>query len=283
MSGLSDVTLVTVSYNSADMLRGLLKTVPAGIPVVVVDNGSRDETGEAAMAAAASLTRLDSNQGFGRACNAGAAMAGTEFLFFVNPDARLEPSCIEALLDAARRRPAVAGLNPRIVNPSGRVEYKWRSVLLPRTAWTRRQVPETETELPALAGGALFCRRVAFERVGGFDPAIFLFHEDDDLAIRLQRDCGPLLFVPQAVVRHDAGKSSGQSPELARFKGYHLARSRVYAMAKHGRPRPWSRTMIAALGGLLAPHNLVSVRRRAKYLGQIAGAWSARHDGGAFT
>ncbi len=62
-----------------------------------------------------------------------------------------------------------------------------------------------------------------------------------------------------------------------------MARSRVYALAKHGRPLPWLRTFAAAFGGLVAPHNLLSARRRAKYLGQVAGAWSALTDGGAFS
>ena len=283
MANVPAVTVVTVSYNSGAVLPNLLGSLPVGIPAVVVDNGSTDDTSAIASKADAELVALSSNQGFGRACNAGAKRAKTPFLFFVNPDARLECGCIEALLDAAEHRPDASGFNPRIENPSGRVEFKWRSVLLQRGAWTARSVPGAEVELPALVGGALFCRRDAFERVGGFDPAIFLYHEDDDLSIRLRRECGPLIFVPSARVRHQAGHSSGRSPTIARFKGFHLARSRVYALAKHGRPLPWLRTFTAALGGLIAPHNLLSARRRAKYLGQVAGAWSALKDGGAFS
>jgi N-acetylglucosaminyl-diphospho-decaprenol L-rhamnosyltransferase len=260
-----------------------LGSLPPSVSVIVVDNASTDETAAAAKECGAELVTLSSNQGFGRACNAGAVRAKTPFLFFVNPDARLEAGCIEALLDAADRWPKASAFNPRIENPSGRIEFKWRSVLLPRGAWTERREPDTETEMPALVGGALFCRRDAFERVTGFDPAIFLYHEDDDLSIRLRKGCGPLIFVPSARVRHAAGHSSGRSPAIARFKGFHMARSRVYALAKHGRPVPWLKTFAAALGGLIAPHNLLSARRRAKYLGQVSGAWSALKDGGAFS
>jgi N-acetylglucosaminyl-diphospho-decaprenol L-rhamnosyltransferase len=282
-SAVGDVTVVTVSYNSGPVLPAMLGTVPPGVPTIVVDNASTDDTPTVLRKAGAELVTLPSNQGFGRACNAGARLARTSFLFFVNPDARLEPGCIEALLDAAECWPKVAAFNPRIQNPSGRVEFKWRSVLLPRSAWRERGAPDVETEMPALVGGAFFCRRDAFEQVGGFDPAIFLYHEDDDLSIRMRRAGGALLFVPQARVIHEAGHSSGRSPTVARSKGFHMTRSRVYALAKHGRPFPWLRTFAAALGGLIAPHNLLSTRRRAKYLGQVAGAWSALKDGGTFS
>jgi len=283
IAGVGDVTVVTVSYNSDALLPTLLASIPSGTPTIVVDNASTDDTAAVVRKAGAELVTLLSNQGFGRACNAGAKLAWTPFLFFVNPDARLEAGCIEALLDAAERWPMAAAFNPRIEKPSGKVEFKWRSVLLPRSSWTKRGPPDTETEMPALVGGAFFCRREAFERVGGFDPAIFLYHEDDDLSIRLRKECGALVFVPTARVRHEAGHSSGRSAAVARFKGFHMARSRVYASAKHARPLPWLRTFLAALGGLIAPYNLLSARRRAKYLGQVAGAWSALKDGGAFS
>jgi N-acetylglucosaminyl-diphospho-decaprenol L-rhamnosyltransferase len=282
-AGVAQVTVIAVSYRSGAVLPDLLGSLPPGTPTIVVDNAGMDDTADVVRKVGAELLALQSNQGFGRACNAGAKLANTPFLFFVNPDARLESGCIEALLGAAGRWPEASAFNPRIENPSGRVEFKWRSVLLPRSVWAERRVPDAETAMPALVGGAFFCRRDAFEKVGGFDPAIFLYHEDDDLSIRLREACGPLVYVPNARVRHAAGHSSGRSPDVARFKGFHMARSRVYAMAKHGRPLPWLRTFAAAIWGLTAPHILLSARRRAKYLGQVAGAWSALKDGGAFS
>lgn len=274
--------MVSVSYNSAAVLGDMLASLPSGAARIVVDNGGSDDTAGIAAAHGARLVRLDRNQGFGRGCNAGAALAGSEFLFFVNPDAALDEGCIERLVAAADTRPDASAFNPRIANPSGRVEFKRRSILLPRAEWLPQGVPGAVTEVPALAGGALFVRRACFEAVGGFDPAIFLYHEDDDLSIRLRGSCGPLLFVPEAGVRHRAGHSSGRSAAVARFKGFHMARSRIHALAKHGRPLPWLRTFAGALGNLVLPHNLLSARRRAKHWGQVQGALSALGDGGAF-
>jgi len=276
------VTVVTVSYNSASVLPGLLESVPAGVATIVVDNGGSDATAEIAARHGARLVRLDSNHGFGRGCNAGAELAETEFLFFVNPDARLAPGCIEALVAFMDSHPDVPAANPRIVKPGGRTEFKRRSILVPRREWLRHGPPESEAPVIVLLGGAIFVRRSAHEAIGGFDPAIFLYHEDDDLSVRLRRECGPVWFVPDAEVHHMAGHSSGRSPDVAAFKGYHMARSRIHALTKHGRPMPWLRTFANAVSGLLMPHNLLSPRRRAKHLGQLRGAWSAREDAGAF-
>lgn len=276
------VTVVTVSYNSAAVLGEMLASLPSGAARIVVDNGGSDDTAAVVAAHGARLVRLDRNQGFGRGCNAGAAVADREFLFFVNPDAVLDDGCIECLVAAADTRPDASAFNPRIVNPSGRVEFKRRSILLPRAEWLPQGVPNAVTEMPTLAGGALFVRRAAFDAVGGFDPAIFLYHEDEDLSIRLRRSCGPLCFVPAAGVRHRAGHSSGRSAAVARFKGFHMARSRAYVFEKYDKRLPWARTLGRALFELILPHNLLSPRRRAKHLGQVAGALSAWSDGGRF-
>jgi N-acetylglucosaminyl-diphospho-decaprenol L-rhamnosyltransferase len=276
------VTVVTVSYNSAAVLAGLLESIPPRVAVVVVDNGGSDDTAAVAARHGAALRRLDRNHGFGRGCNAGAAVSGSEFLFFVNPDARLDPGCVDALVAFMDGHPDAAAANPRIVKPNGRTEFKRRSILVPRAEWLAQGAPDKDAPIIVLLGGAIFVRRSAFEAVGGFDPAIFLYHEDDDLSVRLRRQCGPVWFVPDARVDHMAGHWSGRSPAVAAFKGYHMARSRIYALTKHGGRLAWLRTSTNALSGLILPHNLLSARRRAKHLGQLRGAWSAWRDGGAY-
>lgn len=282
-NALSRVTVVTVSYRSAPLLPDMLASIPKGVAVVVVDNGSGDATPAIAAARGARLVALPVNQGFGRGCNAGAALAATEFLFFVNPDAMLLPGAIERLVGAADALPAASAFNPAILRHSGKVHFRRRSLLVPRTEWLSGAAPRSVTELPALLGSALFCRRDCFIKVGGFDPAIFLYHEDDDLSVRMRKDCGPAYIVPEAQVRHQSGHSSGRDTATAWHKGYHMARSRIYALAKFGRPLPRIRTIGRAVAELALPHNLFSARRRAKQFGLIAGAVSAWRDGGAYS
>lgn len=275
-------TVITVGYNSAAVIGPMLSSLPKGTPVVVVDNNSTDETLRVVKQTTpdAAMVTTEQNHGFGRACNLGATYAATDFLFFVNPDVVLEPETISALEQAARSLPDFAAANPLIKDAKGRARIKTTSVFpLPDLPAPKR---DEISEVAVLSGGALFVTSAAFKNIGGFDPAIFLYHEDHDLARRLAMAGGRLWHIPASVVTHSAGTGTARSPKVAAFKGFHMARSRYYVLSKITPRTALLRTLGPALLGLLLPFNLLSQRRRAKYLGQIRGAWSARSDKGVY-
>jgi glycosyltransferase involved in cell wall biosynthesis len=70
---LARVCVVTVAYNSAAALRGMLGSVPPGLAVIVVDNASHDDSAAVAEAAGARVIRNAANLGFGAGCNNGIA------------------------------------------------------------------------------------------------------------------------------------------------------------------------------------------------------------------
>ena len=247
------VTIVTVTYNSAGVLPAMLASVPAGTPVVIVDNASADAETVQTMADAhgATLIRSRTNDGFGLACNHGAALARTEFVLFLNPDTRLAADTLARLVAAADRHPRAAAMNPRLLREDGSARFKHKSNLLPSAEWLAPVCPTGDCELPVLVGAAFFVRRGDFEAVGGFDPRILLFYEDDDLACRLRAERGPLMFIHDAVVHHAGGELSGGSRKVAMLKAWHLGHSRVYARRKHGRPFARSRTIKVALVRLM--------------------------------
>lgn len=271
------VTIISVSYASAKIIGDMLLSVPAGVRVIVVDNASPDDSVAVARAGGAEVVALQHNIGFGPACNAGAALATTPFLLFLNPDARLTPECVGQLVAAAAQHPTATAFNPRVTDGAGKPHFKRRSVLLPRAERMPRGWPAGDREVMVLSGAALFCRRDAFNAVGGFDPAIFLYHEDDDLALRLKA-LGPLRFVHAALVMHLEGRSSPRTPTMASLKAFHMARSRVYAMRKHGRPLPFLRSLFLACSAWLLPTTYFSARRRAKSAAFISGVWSMRES-----
>lgn len=277
------ITVVTVAHDSLDVLPAMLASLPEGVPAVIVDNASRDAEALAELARRhpARLIRNEDNAGFGVACNAGAAEATTEFLLFLNPDARLGPGALGALMRAADAHPEASAFNPAITDGRGRPYFKRGSVLLPASARLPAGRPGADREVPVLTGAAFFVRRGAFEAVGGFDPAIFLYHEDDDLALRLRAAAGPLRFVAGAHVRHEAGTSTRRTPASAAFKAYHMGRSRVYAARKHGLPGAGGRALASALGQLASPLTVLSARRRAKQAAFLRGVLSALREGAA--
>lgn len=275
----SQITVVTVAYNSMAVLPDMLASLPAGMPVVIVDNSPEADPALDALASnyGARLLRNELNRGFGAGCNRGATVVETPYILFLNPDATAEEGCFEALLDASAAYPGAA-FNPRTLDGKGRVSFKRRSNLLPDQPRLSGPPPETDTPVPVLSGAAIFIAKEVFDRVGGFDEDIFLYYEDDDLSLRLAKH-GPLMHIPGAVVRHNDGHSTERSPETARFKAYHLARSRVFAQVKHGVPRPKASVITRSLVQLISPL-MFDRRKRAKHLGYLAGALSALKDGG---
>ena len=276
-------TVIVVGFNSADVIEGLLNSLPSGTQTIVVDNASSDQTISIAKAVAprAKVVRLSRNEGFGRACNLGAEIATTPFLFFVNPDVRLTTGTITSLENAATQLPHFVAANPQILNAKGNGRIKTSSIL------SLKQVPHpqfaVDSELAVLSGAAFFVRTRDFHAAGGFDPNIFLYHEDHDLAVRLVANGGSLWHVSDASVTHEAGTGSARSAATAFLKGYHMARSRHYVLSKYNRRLAFLRTFVPAVVGLGVPFNLLSARRRAKYQGQIKGALSSFSDCGVYS
>ncbi len=276
------VTIVSVAYNSMDVLPEMLASVPAGVRVIVVDNASKqgEQLADLCQKAGAELVRNPDNMGFGYACNRGAERATTEFVFFLNPDATLHPDTLDELVAAARRFPTASAFNPRIALADGSAQFHYRSRLMPVSEYMPRQWPEEDAEVTVLMGSALFARKSAFDSVGGFDENIFLYHEDDDLSRRMRAQVGPIMFVRRAFVTHLAEKSSGSDPATYYFKKYHHARSGVFAARKHGRNGVFAIALLGGILALLAPDMLWSKTRRWKSWGILRGVLSTLTDGG---
>ncbi len=270
-----DVTIITVAYSSMAVLPGMAASLPADVPLVVVDNSRDPVLADWAMGRDLKLIQTPSNLGFGTACNLGARGLQSEFLLFLNPDARLVPGCLDQLLAVAKLNPSCPALAPVLCDVTGEISYKWRTHLLRKCPPQPKILPDHALEAPMLSGAAMLVRRAAFEAVGGFDERIFLYYEDDDLSIRLTAAFGPLLLVPQAMVTHAAGTSSPASDAMTRFKWFHWQKSRVYAEAKHGRPFARSRSLAAGIGRLALPRNWKDRTQRIKSLARLHGAWAA--------
>ncbi len=275
MDALRQTSLILVSYNSATVLPQCLASLPEGLEVLVVDNASRDDSRKIATDLGAQVIALPENKGFGTGCNVGARASTRPYLFFLNPDAVLQPGCIEALHATLSGRSDLSALNPAIFNADGSRYFKRRSVLVPSRLTKTKPDLDAPGPLHVLSGAAIYVRREDFLALEGFDEEIFLFHEDDDLSIRLKAK-GDLFLEPGAQVTHIRGGSSARVPRIGRLKAFHLAQSKRHVMAKHGISGGQMRLWGEALGKLISPLNLFSPWRRAKAVGFALGLWHSR-------
>ncbi|MBD8695844.1 hypothetical protein [Stenotrophomonas sp. CFBP 13718] len=73
----------------------------------------------------------------------------------------------------------------------------------------------------------------AFAAIGGFDPAFFLYYEDDDLCLRMQEAGWRCVLQPAARALHPGGASSAPSVRTTFIKQFHYARSRQIALQRY--------------------------------------------------
>ena len=271
----SDVTAVVVTYDSAHVLPSCLAALKReGVGVLVVDNASTDGTPELAERSGARVIRNARNEGFGRAMNIGVRAAGTPFCLLTNPDLVYDEGAVAALLAAADRWPDAGLLAPRIIEPDGRFFYQATSLLAHYLQNTggKLALPEGDCCAPFLSGASLLVRTEFFLQIGGFDEAIFLFYEDDDL-FRRMADAGlALVHVHEALARHARGASTARKRGRVFKARWHMAWSRAYVSRKYGLRDPARGTLAVnlpktLLGALVLRRSLVE-----RYGGSAAGA-----------
>ncbi|MFC0283239.1 glycosyltransferase family 2 protein [Camelimonas abortus] len=269
------VTAIVVAWNSAAVLPACLAALAREqVPAIVVDNASADDTVAVAEAHGARVIRNARNEGYGRANNIGAAAADTPFILIINPDCAPDPGAVAALLAAAERWPDAGLLAPRIIEPDGRLFFQRRSLLSPYLANPRGRpcAPEGDCCAPFLSGACLLARRELFLRLGGYDPDIFLFYEDDDLCRRVAEAGFALVHVHAAAARHGRGRSAPPAPGRIYRARWHMAWSGAHVARKWGLPSPAPATFLVNAGKTLLA--LFSFRRSLieRYAGSAAGA-----------
>lgn len=270
MSAIARVSPIIVTFNSAGVIDACLKSLPPGGQVIVVDNASSDDSRNRAQALGAHVIPSDSNLGFGNACNLGAHTSTREFLFFLNPDAVVEPGALEALVAAADNNPDHAAFNPRLMRPDGRQFFRQRSHLFPETRRMKRSLPTEDQDIKVLSGAAVLMRRDVFVSLGGFDPKLFLYCEDDDLGLRILKAGYRIGYVHDAVVVHQGNESSAPSSELDRLKAYHEMRSRWYTSQKHGLPFSRVGQILQSASNYLSALVMLNSRAQNKHRGRMA-------------
>jgi N-acetylglucosaminyl-diphospho-decaprenol L-rhamnosyltransferase len=231
------VAAVVVNYEAGPLLAHCVETLRAErvAELVVVDNGSRDGSVDEVRRRWPEVEVLTpgTNLGYGAAANRGAAATTSSAVLVCNADLAIAPGAVgelAATLDADRSLGIVGPLIrtpegdrypsarqfPSLIDAAG---HALLGMFRPTNRFTRSYQREdlapsagSATAVDWVSGACLLARRSAFEEVGGFDEAYFMYAEDVDLCWRIGRAGWRVSYVPAAEVTHQQGVSTAHRP-----------------------------------------------------------------------
>jgi GT2 family glycosyltransferase len=177
-----------------------------------------------------------------------ALAAGVDYVFVVTQDTHLEPEALAGLVAVAEAHPSAGAVQPKLLRRAadGRVVLHSRGNELHYLGVSfvggdgEADRPLDVGPIVYASGAAVLYRAGALREVGGFDPALFMYHDDSDVGWRLRLAGWEALLAPTAVVYHDYDFARASW----KWKFYYVERNRLINVLTHYR---------AATLALLAP------------------------------
>ncbi len=227
------VALVIVTYNSADVLPGLLDSLPDGLAdvercrVLVVDNDSHDRSADLAAAhpTQPDVIRTGRNAGYAAGINAAAKNVSDETdILVLNPDIRLLGGTVKTL-QRRLHQPGTGIVVPKILHTDGSIALSLRREPSLATVWSESilggglatrigtgeivgdpRLYERGGSVEWATGAALMVSAEARRRVGPWDESFFLYSEEVDYMRRTREIGYSVDYVCEAQVTHIGGE-----------------------------------------------------------------------------
>jgi hypothetical protein len=243
----SDLSIVIASYETAPELRACLRSIERSLAqgldldldVIVVDNGSRDESVACALESALAPRVVASrrNRGFAAAMNVGLRLCRGRHVLLLNSDVEVDRALLEGAVARLDAEEGVGVLGPALVHSDGRAQrsvhampglatelfsdraVRWVSERL--VAPSDRPEVGAARDVEAIRGAVFFLRAGCVEEVGLLDEGFFFFLEETDYCGRVREAGLRVVYCPSLVARHALGASSKRRAPLATRIEYH--------------------------------------------------------------
>jgi GT2 family glycosyltransferase len=263
----SSVVAVIPSWNTAAHLRRCLQALheqtDVTLELMVVDNGSQDESLRVLEQASTPHVALASNVGFARAVNLGVARTRSPLVLVVNADCFLDRDCAKLLAQALSDEPQLGGAQPRILRDGpartpAQIYSTGQCLTRSGAAFERGWGEEDGTrfsrraEVFGVSGAACLLRRELFTQLGGYDESYFAFFEDVDLNARARLAGWRFAYVPEALAFHVGHAAWRQDPSSRRFNAELTVRNRLATAVKVLPARAVARALLLTLRSLAA-------------------------------
>ena len=252
-----DIATIIINYNSSKLTKECIdsivnKTNPnLSFQIIVVDNCSEKEDFlslkqfcEIHPFKNLQLIRSKINTGFGGGNMTGYQYANAKYVAFVNNDTLFLNDCFSILKTAIEKDEFIAMVGGQSFSETGKrmvafdhfasikKELFGRDFLEktnPKKYPKRKLEYSNPLQVNYVQGSFMFTRTNDFNLVGGFDTNIFLYYEETDLCMRLEKIGKSCYLIPEAQYVHYHGASTPQNITIKT----ELKISLLYIIRKH--------------------------------------------------
>ncbi len=224
-----DLSVLIIGYKNHRLVRqtlkGILRVAPVlSYEVIVVENDPSGTTTKMCTEfPTVKVIDHRKNIGFGNGMNLGIKESQGRYILVFNPDVIVLPGAFEELVRYLDEHKDVGMVGPQLHNPDGTLQYSCYKFMEPKTVLYRRlpfirRLKSVRQHLDAyvmadwdhaqtrevdyLLGAAMLIRREVLDQVGGFDPAYFMYFEDQDLCRRFWNAGWKVIYHPTSKLIH---------------------------------------------------------------------------------
>ncbi len=259
--------IITVNYRTADLVINSLRALDlqkgalGGGQVLIIDNASGDGSAEKIASAIdaegweawSSIMPMSKNGGFAYGNNIGFSKAFSsddhvDYLMLLNPDSVAREGALEHLIAFMEKHPEVGIAGSRLENEDGGIEcsaHKFHSPISELLDGARLGIldlflsnyevtPPLRDEAHRcdwVSGSSMIIRREVIEEIGMMDEGFFLYFEEVDFFQRAAKAGWQTWYVPESVVMHIEGASTGIKSTRRRPEYWYESRRRY--LVKH--------------------------------------------------
>jgi len=191
-----------------------------------------------------SIVSLDENLGYAGNNNVGINVAlkrGADWVFLLNDDIIMNPKCLTKLVNAGENDLEIGVVGPLVYHfdephviqsAGGLLSKYWESIHLGKNELDQGQYNETQP-VEWISGCAILVRREAIEQAGMLDQNYFMYWEETEWCIRINRAGWKIINVPQAKIWHKGVQRDYQPKPSFTYYG---TRNHLLTLAKHKAP-----------------------------------------------
>jgi hypothetical protein len=248
-SGQPRVTFVILNWNEADLTIDCLKSLYAqyysNIAIIVVDNGSMDDSCHRIKAQFPGVILIENgeNVGYSKGNNIGIKQAlinGADYVFLINNDTVVDKDMLNHLVEVSESDPDVGITGPTmlyfdepdVIWCAGN-HIDWRTGNTIRIS-DAEHITKVEGSPPRhvdfITSCAVCIKRAVFDEIGLIDERFFIYYDETDWFTRARSAGWCAIYVPQAKMWHKVSASMGESSPRT---DYYMVRNRFLFLANN--------------------------------------------------